>query len=78
MGSVHRECLDHILILSERQLAKTVKSYVEYYNLARQHQGIGQHIPDQDECEMQIRKPGYKVKSNAALPGLHHDYRWVA
>jgi putative transposase len=45
IGSVRRECLDHILIISERQLYRLVKEYVEYFNHARPHQGIGSQIP---------------------------------
>ena len=78
IGSVRRECLDHILILSERHLGKTVKAYVEYYNLARPHQGIGQRIPDRSEFNMQTGLAAHNVKSNAVLGGLHHDYQRVA
>ena len=78
MGSVRRECLDHVLILSERQLLKTIKAYMEYYNRDRPHQGIGQRIPDQDEYDMQTCQAAYTVKPNAVLGGLHHDYRRVA
>jgi putative transposase len=78
MGSVRRECLDHILIINERQLGKTIAEYVAYYNHARPHQGIGQRIPDRGESDMQTEHPAYTIKSNAFLGGLHHDYRWVA
>ncbi len=46
VGSVRRECLDHILILSERHLHRGIGDYVEYFNHARPHQGLGQRIPD--------------------------------
>jgi transposase InsO family protein len=78
IGSVRRECLDHILILSERHLRKTIKAYVGYYNLARPHQGIGQRIPDRGEFELPTGQTARSVKSKAILGGLHHDYRWVA
>ena len=42
LGSVRRECLDYLLILGERQLARVLKAYVAYFNQARRHQGIGQ------------------------------------
>ena len=46
LGSVRRECLDHILVFGDRQLHRVIKEYVEYFNRARPHQGIGQRIPE--------------------------------
>jgi transposase InsO family protein len=40
MRSVRRECLDHLLILSEGQLLRVAKAYVAYFNCARPHQGL--------------------------------------
>src|SRR5688572_15417634 len=45
IGSVRRECLDHLLILGEQQLHWVLKDYVAYFNAARPHQGIPQQIP---------------------------------
>ena len=44
--SVRRECLDHFLILQEKQLHRLLKAYVVYFNQARPHQGLGQRIAD--------------------------------
>ena len=41
LGSLRRECLDHIIILGEGHLRGTLKEYVRYFNHARPHQGIG-------------------------------------
>ena len=35
IGSIRRECLDHILVLGERHLRHVLRSYTEYYNVAR-------------------------------------------
>ena len=40
LGSLRRECLDHVVILNERHLHKLVKKYESYFNCARPHQGI--------------------------------------
>src|SRR5205823_13576684 len=40
LGSVRRECLDHVLILHEKQLHRVLRVYVKYFNEARPHQGI--------------------------------------
>ena len=47
LGSVRRECSDHVLILSERQLHRVVRDYVFYFNGPRPHQGLKQHTPEQ-------------------------------
>jgi transposase InsO family protein len=44
LGSVRRECLDHLLILHEKQLQRVLNAFVLYFNRARPHQGILQHL----------------------------------
>jgi putative transposase len=46
LGSVRRECLDHILVLGEGHLHRVIREYVEYFNHARPHQRIDQEIPE--------------------------------
>jgi hypothetical protein len=46
LGSVRRECLDHLLILHERQLQRVLGAYVHSFNRVRPHQGIKQQIPE--------------------------------
>ncbi|MHB8630187.1 MAG: transposase [Aggregatilineales bacterium] len=46
LGSIRRECLDHVLILGEGHLRRVMKAYVDYFNRARPHQGLGQRIPE--------------------------------
>jgi putative transposase len=77
LGSLRRECLDHFLILSERHLYRLVKEYKEYFNHARPHQGIEQHIPCQPD-RPQAPPLGGKIISRPVLSGLHHDYYWQA
>lgn len=77
LGSVRRECLDHILILSDRHLHGVMKEYGVYFNHARPHQGIGQRIP----CRpLQGTEPSgsKQVVSRLVLGGLNHDYQWRA
>jgi putative transposase len=45
VGSVRRECLDHLLIVSEAHLRHVLTTYIEYYNEARPHQGLDQRTP---------------------------------
>jgi putative transposase len=78
-GSVRRECLDHLLILQEKQLHRVLHAYVAYFNQARPHQGIGQQIPEQKAGSSCATTPkGSKVVAVPILAGLHHDYRKAA
>ncbi len=77
LKSVRNECLDHMMIWSERQLYRVVREYVQYFNQARPHQGIGQKIP-KGESTVQEGGNGGKIIAFPVLNGLHHDYRRVA
>jgi len=77
MGSVRRECLDHVLIVNDRQLHRVIKEYVAFFNGARPHQGLGQQIPGQLGAVRDERRVG-KIIAFPILNGLHHDYRRVA
>ena len=69
IGSVRRDCLDHILILGENHLRRVMKAYVQYYNNARTHLSLGKDAPS----KRQICSRGI-VSSFAHLGGLHHEY----
>jgi putative transposase len=79
IGSVRRECLDHMLILGERHLYRLIGDYVMYFNHARPHQGIDQRIPVPREDDVhRIRGSDCQIVSYPVLGGLHHDYRRAA
>jgi transposase InsO family protein len=78
LGSVRRECLDHFLILHEKQLARLLKAYVVYFNQARPHQGLGQRIPDPQVLSTSPPNQPNKVIAVPVLGGLHHDYQRAA
>jgi transposase InsO family protein len=75
LGSVRRECLDHLLIPHEKQLQRVLNAYVYYFNRARPHQGIRQQIPGQKAGSVPVDHAGDKVLAFPILGGLHHDYR---
>jgi transposase InsO family protein len=77
LGSVRRECLDHILVLGELHLYHVIREYVKYFNRARPHQGIGQRIPVGDTAVPEKEKKG-NIIAFPVLNGLHHDYRIAA
>ena len=76
LGSVRRECLDHILIFSEHHLRRTIAEYVDYFNRSRPHQGIQQRIPEPDNTRSWL-EPAV-ITARPILGGLHHDYRRAA
>jgi putative transposase len=78
MRSVRQECLDHLLILHERQLQRVLNGYVAYFNRARPHQGIQQQIPEQRRLVPSSQDARDKVIAFPVMGGLHHDYHWAA
>jgi len=77
LGSVRRECLDHLLILGEAHLRRVLREYVAYFNTARPHQGIGQTIPSAPAPAPPSRISA-PIVALPVLGGLHHDYRRAA
>ena len=77
LGSVRRECLDHVVILCEDHLHRVLREYVTYHAGSRPHQGLGQRIPS----FASVGPPANEVGEVVAVPvlgGLHHDYRRAA
>jgi putative transposase len=75
LGSIRRECLDHLLILQEKQLQRVLNAYVHYFNRARPHQGIRQQIPERYGELVPRNHLGGKILALPVLGGLHHNYR---
>ena len=78
LGSIRRECLDHVLILSEKQLHRVLRAYVKFFNEARPHQGIHQQVPQGKVPFIPLGQCGDRIISVPVLSGLHHEYRKVA
>ena len=78
LGSVRRECLDHVLILSEQHLRRVLKEYAAYFNQARPHQGKGQQLPEVPDVIAPSGAHRKKIVAFPVLGGLHHDYRMAA
>jgi transposase InsO family protein len=68
--SLREECLDHLLIVSERHLYRVMCEFVQFYNEARPHQGLEQQTPISTE---QRSKDG-PIHRRDVLGGLLHDY----
>jgi len=72
IGSVRRECLDYVVVLSKRHLYSILKSYFDYYNESRTHLSLGRNCPISREVEPPEKGP---VFVEPRVGGLHHRYR---
>jgi putative transposase len=71
IGSIRRECLDHMIVLHESSLRRTLKSYFEYYHRSRTHLSLGKDPPE----PRAIQPPEMgSVVSVPQVGGLHHRY----
>jgi transposase InsO family protein len=77
LGSVRRECVDHMLVVGEKHLYRIVKEYVDYFNRARPHQGIEQQIPE-GSTSVPEKQGKAELIAFPVLNGLPHDYRLAA
>jgi transposase InsO family protein len=69
IGSIHRECLDHIVIFGEAHLRQVLKTYAAYYNQLRTHLALTKDAP--------LSRPVHWFGEVIAMPilgGLHHQY----
>jgi transposase InsO family protein len=70
IGSIRRECLDHVVVFGEAHLCRILKAYVSYYNAVRTHLSLNKDAP--------IHRPIQwfgRIISVPVLGGLHHQYR---
>lgn len=75
IGSIRRDCLDHVIVLNESHLSRILSSYFDYYHFDRTHYGLGKETPV--ECPVQPRPgKGAKVIELPRVGGLHHRYEW--
>jgi len=75
VGSIRRECLDHVIILNERHLRRILRSYFDYYLNARTHLSLEPHAPIKREGERPCRG---RIVAVPQVGGLQHRYRRAA
>ena len=69
IGSIRRECLDHIIVLGEVHLRQILRSYADYYNGISNHRSLDKDAP----VSRMVQRTGV-ISSRAILGGLHHHY----
>ena len=69
VGSIRRECLDHVIVFDEESLRRTLASYFTYYHRARLHLSLERDSPD----PRSVQSIG-KIVAIPEVGGLHHRY----
>jgi len=69
IGSIRRECVDHIVVLGKAHLRRALQSYRHYYNEIRTHRSLDKDAP----VSRPVQQSG-SIMSRALLGGLHHHY----
>jgi transposase InsO family protein len=69
IGSIRRECLDHVVVFGERHLRHLLRSYATYYNEARTHLSVNRDAPS----PRTVHAVG-RILPTPFLGGLHHLY----
>jgi len=75
IGSIRRECLDHLVIFNDPHLRRVLSSYVDYYQRTRTHLSLDKDCPD--SRPIMPRRIG-KVIAIPQVGGLHHRYERFA
>jgi putative transposase len=71
IGSIRRECLDHVIVFHESSLRRTLRSYFDYYHRSRTHLSLAKDSPEPRAIQLP------EMGSVVAVPhvgGLHHRY----
>ena len=71
IGSIRRECLDHLIVLNQRHLLRVLRSYASYHHKWRTHRSLDDDCPDPRPVES--AEMG-KVVAHPQVGGLHHRY----
>ena len=69
IGSIRRECLDHVIVFNERHLRRVLRTYVAYYQRSRTHLALGKDAP----AERAVQPTG-RIVVRPEVGGLHHRY----
>ena len=75
IGSLRRECLNHVIVLSESHLKRIVEDYLDYYHNCRTHLSLHRNAPNPKE---QVARDMGPIVSIPRVGGLHHEYRRAA
>ncbi len=69
IGSIRRECLDHVIVFNEEHLRRVLRTYVAYYQRSRTHLALGKDAP-----VARAVQPTGRIVVRPEVGGLHHHY----
>jgi transposase InsO family protein len=69
IGSIRRECIDHVVVFGERHLRHVLLSYMSYYNGTRTHLSLNKDAPIS-----RVAETAGRILCRPILSGLHHQY----
>ncbi len=75
IGSIRRDCLDHVIVINERHLRRILRQYIDYYHTCRTHMSLNKDPPETRTVEPP------EMGNVVAFPrvgGLHHRYQRIA
>jgi transposase InsO family protein len=78
VGTLRRECLDHVFVFNERHLQTIVNELLAYYNVHRPHRSLGLKPPCPEPPGPTATAPAGRIIAQPVLGGLHHVYRKAA
>jgi putative transposase len=71
IGSIRRECLDHVVVFNEKHLRRVFNAYFRYYRVSHTHLGLEKDCPEHRPVEpIDLGS----IKSEPIVVGLHHRY----
>jgi transposase InsO family protein len=73
IGTLRRECLDHLIVRNERHLRAVLAEFAAFYNGARPHRTLGLETP-----LPAVRPTSGPIRARPVLGGLHHTYERAA
>jgi transposase InsO family protein len=71
IGSIRRECLDHVIVFNEGHLLGLLAAYIRYYHRTRTHLGLEKDAPDHRPVHLPSRG---RIVAISKVGGLHHRY----
>jgi len=75
IGSIRRECFDHVIVINERHLRRLLRSYLAYHNATRPHQSLHNQSPHPRTVQPRADE---HIVAIPQVGGLHHRYQRAA
>jgi len=75
IGTLRRDCIDHVIVLNENHLRRLLQQYLAYYDDCRTHLSLARDAPTPRPIEPPDQGPVIEIP---LVGGLHHRYRRLA